>query len=91
MAKGRKTGGRQKGTPNKATCEARTVALAFLDRRTDDEIDALWEAAKAESPGKALGMYWNAIEFVLPKKARVEHVGDDGGPVEFVIRDLGKP
>lgn len=90
MAKGHKTGGRQRGTPNKRTAAAREVALAFLDRRTDAEIDALWDEAKAESPTRALGMYLGAIEFVMPKLARHEHVGDEGGPVEFVIRDLGK-
>jgi hypothetical protein len=30
MAKGRKTGGRQKGTPNKATAEAKAAALKIL-------------------------------------------------------------
>lgn len=90
MAKGRKTGGRTKGTPNKATAEARAIALRFLDRRTDQEIDELWEVAKAESASKAMAMWLQAQEFVLPKLGRQEVVGEDGGPVEFVIRDLGK-
>jgi hypothetical protein len=90
MAKGKKTGGRQKGTPNKATSAARSVALAFLDRRTDEEIDTLWAAAKAESPTRAMSMWLQAQEFVLPKLGRQEVVGEDGGPVEFVIRDLAK-
>lgn len=90
MAKGRKTGGRVKGTPNKATAEARAIALRFLDRRSDEEIDALWEAAKAESASKAMGMWLQAQEFVLPKLGRTEHVGEGGGPVEFVVRDLAK-
>jgi hypothetical protein len=90
MAKGRKTGGRQKGTPNKATAEARAIALRFLDRRTDEEIDALWVAAKSESASKAMSMWLQAQEFVLPKLGRTEVTGEDGGPVEFVIKDLGK-
>jgi hypothetical protein len=90
MAKGRKTGGRKPGTPNKATAEARAIALRFLDRRDDAEIDALWEAAKAESASKAMSMWLQAQEFVLPKLGRMEHTGEDGGPVEFVIKDLGK-
>ena len=90
MAPGRKTGGRTKGTPNKTTAEARAVALAFLGRRTTEELDQLWMDAKWESPGRALAQYLGAVEFVLPKLSRSEHVGDGGGPIEFTIRDLSK-
>jgi alpha-D-ribose 1-methylphosphonate 5-triphosphate synthase subunit PhnG len=86
MAKGRKTGGRQKGTPNKATAEARQVALAFLDRRTADELDALWEKAKAESPGTALRTWMGALEFVMPKLGRQEITGADGAPLRAVFK-----
>ena len=86
MAKGRKTGGRRPGSPNKVTAEARRVALAFLNRRTGKELDEMWTAAKAESPSKALGMWFGALEFVMPKLGRQELVGADGGPVEVVIR-----
>jgi hypothetical protein len=90
MAKGRKTGGRQKGTPNKINAEAKSIALEFLNRRTSAELDALWKEAKAESPSKALAMWFGGIEFVMPKLARQEITGGDGGPVEFVIRDMAK-
>lgn len=79
--------GRKPGTPNRTTSEAKEVALAFLNRRSPQELDALWEAAKAEDPGKALAMWFNALEFAMPKLARTEHVGQDGGPVVFTIRD----
>lgn len=36
MAKGRKTGGRQKGTPNKVTTVAREAFLATFERLTPD-------------------------------------------------------
>ncbi len=85
MAKGRKTGGRVRGTPNKATAEARAVAIAFLQRRTDREIDALWKRAKYESPTKALAMWLGAMEFVMPKLGRTEHVGDQGGPIRAAM------
>lgn len=88
MAKGRKTGGRKPGTPNKATAEAKAIALRFLDRRSDEEIDALWEAAKAESASKAMGMWLQAQEFVLPKLGRQEHVGEGGGPVRVIKVDM---
>ena len=86
MARGRKTGGRQKGTPNKATAEAKAVALRFLDRRTDEEIDQLWTDTKAESPAKAMAMWLQAQEFVLPKLGRREITGANGGPLRGVFK-----
>ena len=40
MAKGRKTGGRTKGVPNKATAEARAVFVALLDKKAA-ELEAM--------------------------------------------------
>lgn len=86
MALGRKTGGRVKGVPNKKTVQAREVALAFLNRRTPEELDELWAAAKGESPSRAFGMWFNALEFVMPKLGRLEHVGDSGGAIQIVVK-----
>jgi uncharacterized cupin superfamily protein len=41
-------------------------------------------------PGKAAELTLKAMEFCVPKLGRLEHTGEDGGPVEFVIRDLAK-
>ena len=87
MARGKKTGGRKKGTPNKVTSEAKVVAIAFLNRRTEAELDELWEAAKAESASKALTTYLGALEFVMPKLNRTELTGKDGSSVVFRIED----
>jgi hypothetical protein len=42
------------------------------------------------NPGKAADLLLRMAEHFVPKVSRVEHTGEDGGPVEFVIRDLGK-
>ena len=42
MAKGRKTGGRQKGTPNKATAEIRGAA----QRYTEEALEVLVHVAR---------------------------------------------
>ena len=84
MAIGRKTGGRQKGTPNRATT-ARQVEIAasgltpleyLLGIMRDEElpIELRFEAAKAAAP------------YVHPKLAAIEHSGPDGGPIE--MRDV---
>lgn len=89
MARGGKRpgAGRPKGTPNKATAEAKRVALAFLNRRSDEELDTLWNAAKGESASKALSTWLGALEFVMPKLGRTEVTGEGGGPVRVIKVD----
>lgn len=90
IGKGTPGPGRPKGKPNRATVKAREVALAFLDRRSDEEIDALWEATKADSPKDAMRMWLQAQEFVLPKLGRTEHTGEDGGAIIVEIHKATK-
>jgi hypothetical protein len=42
------------------------------------------------NPGKAADLLLRMAEHFVPKLERHEVVGEGGGPVEFVIRDLGK-
>lgn len=80
MAKGVKTGGRKKGTPNKATAQVAAEIAAtgetplefMLKRMRDEAADPLmrFEAAKAAAP------------YVHPKLAAIEHTGKDGGPIQ---------
>jgi hypothetical protein len=113
MAKGRKTGGRQKGTPNKVTAEMREAFRQLIEGEVDELRAALHEVRfgieiekQVPSPdGKGtvtvvgrlnadpkgyLDTIGKLAEFCIPKLARSEHVGEDGGPMEFVIRDLAK-
>lgn len=86
MATGKKTGGRKKGTPNKATAaKARQIeasGLAPLDymltvlRDERAEQHARMEAAKAAAP------------YVHPRLASIEHTGKDGGPIEVTRIEL---
>jgi hypothetical protein len=84
MALGQKTGGRQRGTPNRATA-ARAAAIAasgltpldyLLDvmRDTGNELDKRLDAAKAAAP------------YVHPKLASVELTGDEGKPIQTITR-----
>ena len=41
-------------------------------------------------PKGALEMLHKFAKFCVPELGRVEHTGEDGGPLEFVIRDLAK-
>lgn len=84
MAKGKKTGGRVKGTPNRATiarqAEVAASGLTPLDymlgvmRDEGNEPHARFEAAK------------NAAPYIHPKLAAVTHSGDADNPV--VVEDV---
>jgi hypothetical protein len=86
MAKGRKTGGRSKGTPNRTTVAARDLALEFLNGIDRDELTDLWKAAKGESATRAMALWFGALEFVMPKLGRTEVTGEGGGPLRAVFR-----
>ena len=77
--------GRKKGTPNSVTTGARRLILDWLERRTPEELDALWEGTKAEGCTNAFKLWVAAQEFVLPRLGRTEHTGEDGAPIVVEI------
>ena len=88
---------RPKGTPNKATQAARDAIAAFvdgnagrlqgwLDRVADgvQDVDGKWVVKP--DPEKAFSMFQSVVEYHVPKLARTELTGADGGPQEMVVR-----
>lgn len=93
MAEGKKTGGRSKGTPNKATQEFRATVQSLLDDNRGNV--AIWLEQVANGvgdskpdPGKALDLLAKLAEFAAPKLGRIEHTGENGGPVRIIASDL---
>jgi hypothetical protein len=91
MAAGHKTGGRQAGTPNKATQEARQAIASFVDgnaHRLTEWLDAVAngdpEHDVKPNPAKAFELFQSVVEYHIPKLARTEHTGDGGGPVRII-------
>lgn len=83
MAKGLKTGGRKKGTPNRATAakvaeiaESGVTPLEFMLHVMRDE---------SAEPAARADMAKAAAPYVHPKLAAVEHTGKDGGPIQVVM------
>ena len=83
--------GRPKGTPNKATAEARQAFKNLVTKNLPQMQKWLDEVA-LEDPGKAIDLVLKMSEFVLPKLARQELTGLDG---EKLFKDIefqfGKP
>lgn len=83
MAQGRKTGGRAKGTPNRATA-AKAVAIA---ESGDTPLDYMLAVMRNEDlPFDArLKAAWKAAPYVHPKLGNVTVQGDDDQPVRHVF------
>jgi hypothetical protein len=86
MAKGKKTGGRKEGTPNRVTVDFRHTIQALLDDNRDNV--KLWLAdVAADDPAKALDLMAKLAEYAAPKLSRAEHTGPEGGPMQVQIVD----
>jgi hypothetical protein len=91
MAKGRKTGGRAPGTPNKVTQEFRDTVRQLLEDNAENVGRWLTLVAEGDGtdkgqpdPAKALDLLAKLAEFAAPKLNRTEHTGENGGPVRVI-------
>ena len=80
---GQKTGGRRKGATNKATRTAKEAIARFVDDNAPRLQDWLDQIAQKEGPRVAFNCVVDLIEFHVPKLARTELTGKDGGAVEL--------
>jgi hypothetical protein len=72
-----KTGGRSKGTPNKATAGIKEAIQHVLDSNKDNLNDWLERVAKSD-PDKAIDLMIKLSEFVVPKlnRTQMQHEGE---------------
>lgn len=92
MANGVKTGGRQAGTPNRATQEARQAIALFVDQNAHRLTEWLNAVADGDplndikpNPAKAFEMFQSVVEYHIPKLARTELSGDSDKPIELKV------
>jgi hypothetical protein len=90
MAKGKKTGGRQAGTPNRATAAAREAIARFVDGNADRLQGWLDEIHRDRGAEAAFGCFTSLLEYHVPKLQRSEVTGKDGEAQRMVIT-WGKP
>jgi hypothetical protein len=77
--------GRPRGIPNKATRNAREAIARFVDGNADRLQEWLDRIAEDEGPKAAYNCFVDLLEFHVPKLARNELTGEDGGPVEHSV------
>ena len=85
MATGRKTGGRQRGTPNRAT----GAIKAAFQLHGDELVDALLALTKDKDPRVRLGAINACLDRGWGRPAQAI-TGDTGGPVQIVV-ETGVP
>lgn len=68
---GIKYGGRQKGTPNKATARLRKAFTELLEDNID-KVQELFDKVAEKNPQKALELLLKLSEFALPKLRAIE-------------------
>jgi hypothetical protein len=82
-----KTGGRTKGTPNKATVTFKETVTALLQDNSDNI--AIWlkqVAVDKDDPGRALDLLAKLAEYAYPKLARTELTGKDGKDLTVTVK-----
>ena len=77
--------GRKKGVPNKATRNAREAIARLVDGNAERMQEWLDRIAEEEGPLKAWQCMTDVIEYHIPKLARTEHTGGDGGPIQVGV------
>ena len=83
MAKGRKTGGRGKGTRNKVTAEIK----AALQKHGDELVEALLKLARSDDEKVRLGAIKECLDRGWGKPAQAVQIkGDPDSPVIFNLR-----
>lgn len=81
---GNKTGGRKKGTPNKATKKTRDFINDLLEGNQDNIIEAL-EKVKKKYPVEYIKLWQSLLEFSTPKLSRSEVKADVDSSITFNI------
>jgi hypothetical protein len=82
---GRPKVGRKKGVPNKITSDIREILKSILDHKAPEAEKWLEKTAK-EDPARALDLMLRICEYHIPKLARTEVTGADGGGLVIEIR-----
>lgn len=77
-----KTGGKRKGTVNKATKDIKEAYRMLIEDNIPNLNRWLAEIAK-KNPEKAINILSNLSEYVIPKLARTELTGENGGEVKL--------
>jgi hypothetical protein len=84
IGKGKPGPGRPKNLPNKATTNAREAIAALVEGNVGRLNGWLSEIHTEQGAKAAWDCFMDVVEYHIPKLARTEHVGKDGGDLKVV-------
>ena len=84
IGKGLAGPGRPKGMPNKSTSIVKEAIAKLLERNVGN-MDLWLEKVAQDDPYKALDLMNKLCEYHVPKLARTELTGADGGPQQHSV------
>lgn len=89
----KKAGGRQTGTPNKATQNAREAIARFVDGNAHQLEGWLQQIARnpKQGPKAAFDAFMAVVEYHVPKLARTELTGKDGSDLTIELVRFANP
>ena len=85
FVKGQKRPNQGKRGPGKVPSQARAALAEFADANAGRLQGWLDDVAERDGAAAAFGLYVKMLEFVVPKVARQELVGDATEPVELIV------
>lgn len=84
-----KTGGRAKGTPNKATADVRAAMARFAEEGFEGFMLA-WQSI--DDPGEKANVYLRALEYHVPKLNRTIFTGGmNNEPIRVLVEGVPSP
>lgn len=87
--KRKKSGGRQKGTPNKTTKELKDTINAIVSKGLDYYLEDI-QKIRTKNPEKAFELTQKLIDYVLPKQQKIDLEGDINHTVNKVVIEIKK-
>ena len=90
MATRPKTGGRQRGTPNRSTADVKAVAATYTTQALSTLAEIMQDGTAPHSARVAAA---NALldRAVGKPRQELEHAGNEKEPLTVIIRELVKP
>lgn len=82
IGKGKPGPGRPAGIPNKSTQQAREAIARFVEGNADRLNRWLDAIEQQDGPKAAFDCFMDVVEYHVPKLARTELTGQDGGPMK---------
>lgn len=82
--------GRAKGSKNERTLQWEALAESITGmhaERFNSILLRMMESENEDQQERGCRLYMEALEYFKPKQSRIQHTGDQGGPVQIIAPD----